>query len=207
MMESLPRGPWAATILKRLMLLVGLALMGLALWTAWNPSQATGHERQTPPYDRREWLPQWQDFDGNCRSTREEVLLRDGANVVLSSDGCRVIAGRWVDPWTGAVVTDPALIDVDHVLPLRWSHEHGGSRWTEFKKRAFANDLSYRWHLVVTHRSVNRRKGALGPAKWQPPDPAIHCQWGQAVATIGVTWGLRFGPEDIEAIRKAVATC
>ena len=55
--------------------------------------------------------------------------------------------------------------DIDHIVPLKWAHGHGGDRWTLNQKREFANDPE---NLLATQSSVNRRKGAKGPDQWLP---------------------------------------
>jgi hypothetical protein len=56
----------------------------------------------TPVYDRPST---WDDADGDCISDRHEILIAqhrdvDGAYpLVMSSDGCFVQTGRWLDPY------------------------------------------------------------------------------------------------------------
>ena len=40
--------------------------------------------------------------------------------------GCKVIAGRWEDPYTGRVSTDPRDLDIDHFIPLAEMHRRLG---------------------------------------------------------------------------------
>lgn len=57
------------------------------------------------------------------------------------------------------------FMEVDHVIPLKFMHEHGGCRWTPDKKRAFANDPL---NLKFTTITQNRSKGSKGPEQWLP---------------------------------------
>jgi hypothetical protein len=122
-----------------------------------------------PSYDRSDW-GHWRDFDGDCLSTRQEVLLSDGRDVEV--EGCRVVSGTWVDLYTAEIVTDPSVLDIDHVVPLRHAFEAGGWAWSGERKRAFANDERY---LVATHRTQNRTKGSKGPEEWMPPREDAKC--------------------------------
>ena len=139
-------------------------------------------------YDRDDWGG-WIDEDGDCQNTRAEILIRD-SQAQVSFDGCRVVSGLWDLPYSGGSTTSASQIDVDHIIPLKWAHGHGGDRWSDARKRAFANDPD---NLLATSSSANRSKGAKGPDQWMP---AINrCNYAQRwegliekyglVATIG----------------------
>ncbi|MEO2182472.1 MAG: DUF1524 domain-containing protein [bacterium] len=72
---------------------------------------------------------------------------------------------RWNLPYSGGSTTSASQIDIDHIIPLKWAHGHGGDRWSDARKRAFANDPE---NLLATSSSANRGKGAKGPAQWVP---------------------------------------
>ncbi|WP_275898176.1 HNH endonuclease family protein [Marinobacter sp. BW6] len=79
---------------------------------------------------------------------------------------CRVIAGRWVSPFTGKTIQNSNEIDIDHVVPLRWAWEHGAKGWAKAKRERFANDLINLWPVEL---GLNRSKGAQPPSDWLPP--------------------------------------
>lgn len=158
-----------------------------------------------PPYNRKEW-PHWAKQDPSGLTTRDYVLIRDGKNVEVE-DGI-VLGGEWYDPYTGDTVDDPKALDIDHVVPLKWAHDHGGCYWDRARKKAYANNLGYFWALRAVNRRENQtEKGARGPADYQPPFQMTLCQYGQAFATVVVMEGLTIEDRDREAIRAMVATC
>lgn len=133
------------------------------------------------PYDRGLYR-HWVDADGDCQDTRAEILIRDNSGVIGWKDArrCRVATGRWVCPYTGKVLTQASDVDVDHVVPLKWAHEHGGHGWTQEKRQAFANDPL---NLLAVDDATNQAKGSRGPSDWLP---GIHRneylrQWGEVV--------------------------
>ena len=76
---------------------------------------------------------------------------------------------QWHDPYTGRVFTDPSLLDVDHVVPLKEAFDSGAKEWSRDKMVRYFNDLEHKDHLIAVDRSANRSKGARDPARWLPP--------------------------------------
>ena len=163
-----------------------------------------------PPYRRADW-PHWitgLDPEHPCRDTRQLVLARDArpSSIRWNEDGCRVVSGLWIDPYSGELISDPADLDVDHVVALQDAHRRGAAGWSRDRKRQYANDLRYRFHLLAVSASLNRAKGAKDASAWVP-DRAYWCQWGQARATIAVLDRLRVPELERLAIASLVRTC
>lgn len=117
----------------------------------------------------------WVDDDGDCLNTRHELLQKlSTGTITLSDDGCRVLRGRWNDPYSGDILYDSTKIDVDHLVPLAWAWEHGAQAWTAQQRRQFANDER---NLFAVTASLNRSKRAQGPESWLPPNTQFHCQY------------------------------
>lgn len=150
----------------------------------------SGTSVQAPDYNRKEWR-HWIDEDRDCQNTRQEVLIQESEEPVTYKNGkqCSVATGRWTDPYTGSVIVDPGLLDIDHVVALRDAHDSGGHAWDAEKKRAFANDLTEA-HLIAVHRSANRSKGSKGPDEWLPPNPEYRCAYVEAWLEIKRRWEL-----------------
>ena len=59
-------------------------------------SQPTGYERSA--------FNHWVDKDGDCLNERHELLEQlSTGSVHYSDDNCRVVRGRWNDPYTGRI--------------------------------------------------------------------------------------------------------
>jgi len=85
------------------------------------PASARAGDSANVPYDRALY-GDWADLDGDCRNTRHEMLqMLSTGNTQLTSDGCAVASGRWLDPYTGRVFTSASELDIDHLVPLAWA--------------------------------------------------------------------------------------
>jgi len=150
------------------------------------------------PYDRALY-GNWIDADGDCQDTRQEVLIRDSlVRPRLSSDGCRVMSGYWVDPFSGHAMTDPSELDIDHLVPLAEAHRSGADTWPAVRRRAFANDLGSPFTLVAVTARTNRSKADGDPLSWLPMDPTRWCAYTSAWRTVKQRWDLR--PDPLEEV-------
>ena len=130
----------------------------------------------------------WPDLDRDCQNLRHEILLERAIDIVgLSGDGCRAVSGKWFDPYTGKTFVQSSELDIDHLVPLKYSWDRGASSWHPEKRLYFSNDLK---NLFVVQSSTNRKKGASGPAEWLPPNVEYRCQYIQDFQTIVNAYGL-----------------
>lgn len=116
----------------------------------------TQSRTESTGYAREKFGHGWADEDGDCQNARMEALISLSTNKVrfASDKECRVVAGRWISPFTGDVIHDASKLDVDHVVPLRWAWEHGADDWSQEKRETFANDLRNLWPVEA---SLNRQ--------------------------------------------------
>ena len=135
---------------------------------------ALPHAQTVPDYDRDEFRG-WADEDGDCMNTRHEFLEELSTGPVrYSANGCRVVRGRWLDPYTDRIFTESSDLDVDHLVPLYWAWQRGAWAWSDSKKEKFGNDAR---NLFAVDDGTNRSKGADGPLEWLPPNADFHCQY------------------------------
>ena len=146
---------------------------------------AVGIERlqaqTTIEYNRADW-PHWIDADGDCQNTRAEILIEANQGVIgwKTTKKCQVVTGYWTCPYTGQTFTQASDLDIDHVVPLKWAHEHGGDKWDKATRRAFANDPL---NLLAVDDGTNQSKGSKGPSDWIP-------EWRYFRAEYFQRWGL-----------------
>lgn len=151
-------------------------------------------------YSREDWMPSgWNTYQG-CINVREYVLLRESRSPVKrDGKGCTILSGTWQDPYSGEILRDPKNVDIDHVVPLKWAHDHGGASWTPERKRAFANEIRDTYHLLVVSGKLNKEKGALGPNLWLPPKDS--CSYIKNFHRIVTKWDLKYLPNEEKRIR------
>jgi hypothetical protein len=159
-------------------------------------------------YNRGDWK-HWIDADHDCQDTRQEVLIEESETEVSFKGGGRykVESGQWTDPYSGQIYTDPGLLDIDHMVPLRNAHLSGGWNMSNDERQEYANDLGNENHLVAVYRSLNRSKADKGPDKWKPPLRESWCWYAASWEQIKQQWGLSMTVEEAEAVREMKATC
>lgn len=155
-------------------------------------------------YDRKLYK-HWSDFDGDCQNTRHELLIAySRVKPLLSRDSCRVIAGKWVGPYTGKIFTNPSDVDIDHIVPLANAHKSGAWRWSAELKERFANDPE---NLLVVDDATNQRKGAKSPDQWLPPSASYRCIYVAKWVRIKNKYNLYMGAKEHSFINNYLKRC
>ncbi len=161
-----------------------------------------------PPYERNHYdAGGWLDFDGDCQSTRHEVLQRDSQNeVTLDDSGCYVETGRWIDAWSLEELRTADEATIDHVVPLSHAHAMGAWRWDEDTRHRFANDEDPT-ALVVVSQSTNSSKGNSPPEGWLPPDESTWCRYAESWVRTKDRWDLPVTGEEKRALEGVLTGC
>lgn len=119
-------------------------------------------------------------------------------------EGCRVVEGEWLGPWSGEPFVSAGDVDIDHHVPLAHAHRTGGSEWNEEIKVEFANDLE---NLNAMSSSLNRSKGDRGPDEWRPPNESSHCEYARQWKAVKVKYSLNIGGSERRALEEMLETC
>jgi Protein of unknown function (DUF1524) len=172
---------------------------------------------QQVAYNRDQWR-HWDNMT-SCWTVREQVLARDAEPGSLSlkdrngqrtsdvSKACEITGGKWNDPYTGEVFTNPSDLDIDHVVALGQAARSGGNGWPEDRKRDYANDLTDPTHLLAVSASANRAKSDKDPAQWVPANTGFHCRYAVAWTGVKATWGLSVDQAEKDALGRLLDTC
>lgn len=163
----------------------------------------SGEADTSVPYNRKDYK-HWIAIQGAC-DTREMALVRDGSDVVTDPSTCKVTSGSWVDPYSGETFTDAKKMDIDHLIPLQYAHQHGGASWDAAKKQAYANDLDT--VLLTVSARENRSKGASGPGEYMPPLKSYRCEYSQRWVAVSEKYGLTVGKADRQALNSGLSSC
>ncbi|MDR8407956.1 HNH endonuclease family protein [Nonomuraea sp. 3-1Str] len=155
-------------------------------------------------YSHRRFQPRWAHHKGRC-DVREVVLARDGRRVRKNA-ACHPVKGVWYSPYDGKRLKSERQVDVDHVVPLAYAWRSGARRWSEARRRAFANDLT-RPELVTVSHSANIAKGGQGPQSWRPPRRAYWCRYATSWITVKHHYRLFVTRSEKVALLNMLRTC
>jgi hypothetical protein len=154
-------------------------------------------------YQRDEWK-HWLDLDGDGCDAREQALRAASEVPASATRGCTITAGRWTSPYDGRVVTDPAALDVDHLVPLAEADRSGGHAWSTDRRAEFANDPA---ELVVVSASANRSKGDRAPDRWRPPRRGAWCSYATRWLQVKIGYQLSGTTSERDALGQMLDTC
>lgn len=143
------------------------------------------------------------DADGDGCDTRSEVLQRDSLTPAqVDPSGCLVIAGDWLSPYDGVTQSDPAELEIDHVVALKEAWDSGAWEWAPNRLTAYGNDLADARTLRAVTSSVNLSKGDKDPSNWLPTVNV--CGFLSDWIAIKVRWGLSMDQSEAGRIRNVI---
>ncbi|GAA2961309.1 HNH endonuclease family protein [Streptomyces flavovirens] len=186
-----PAGPAAA----------GSALQAAEALTVKGRAPKTGYERSA-------FGSAWADTDKNGCGTRDDILAAQLDAVSRDADGCKVLKGVLdPDPYTGTRIQfrrGASKVDIDHLVALSDAWQKGAQKWSDGKRRAFANDPL---NLVAADSSTNRRKGDGDTATWLPPNKAYRCTYVAGQVAVKKKYELWVTRAEREAMTEVLAEC
>lgn len=155
-------------------------------------------------YSRKRFQTRWAHHKGRC-DAREVVLARDGRRVRRNA-ACHPVKGLWYSPYDGRWLKSEKQVDVDHVVPLAYAWRSGAKRWSQARRRAFANDLT-RPELITVSHSANIAKGGQGPQSWRPSRRAYWCRYATSWITVKHHYRLFVTRNERVALLNMLRTC
>jgi hypothetical protein len=165
-------------------------------------------------YRRDAFGSSWSDVDGNGCNQRDDILLRDAQAARVQQQGrCDhdVLAGTWIDPYTGRTSVFDDLKDlhqaqalqIDHVVPLAEAWVSGARGWSPARRHRFANDLS---GLLAVSGSANASKGSGDPAAWRPRK-GYQCAYAKRWVAVKYRWRLAADASEVAALEDMLDRC
>ena len=167
-------------------------------------SLLTDYRQREKFFNEDDWSYE-EDFDGDCQSTRQEILILTSRVDVRYTNprNCVVRTGEWLDEYTGELFKVAVKLEVDHIIPRMYAHTHGGDRWTPEKKLAFANDPL---NIMLIDRREIRRKRDRGPSRYLPRDE-FQCEYINLWDQISEKYNLQLSTSDRSTISRLNSDC
>ena len=167
-------------------------------------SLLTDYRKREKFFNEDDWSFE-EDFDGDCQSTRQEMLVLTSRSEIRYTNprNCVVRTGEWLDEYTGEVFEVAVKLEVDHVIPRMYAHTHGGDRWMAEKKLLFANDPL---NIMLVERREIRRKRDRGPSRYLPRDE-FQCEYINLWNQISEKYDLQLSTTDRSTISRLNADC
>ncbi|UBH24368.1 DUF1524 domain-containing protein [Micrococcus porci] len=163
-------------------------------------------------YSREQFGPAWADVDRNGCDTRNDVLRRDLADVVLKAgtNGCVVLSGTLHGPYTGEVIAfqrgpgTSTAVQIDHVVSLSDAWQKGAQGLSAGRRAAFGNDPL---NLLAVQGSVNQSKSDGDAATWLPPLRSARCPMVARQIAVKARYGLWVTPAERDAMARVLREC
>ncbi|OIV39342.1 hypothetical protein BIV57_00400 [Mangrovactinospora gilvigrisea] len=169
----------------------------LAALTVATPDSSSGYSRDA--------FDIWATQPDHC-TTRQDVLSRDGKNVVEGSNGCQPTSGSWYSAYDGSTVTVVAQATIDHMVPLENAWISGADQWSAAQRKAFGNDLTDP-QLLIASESSNSSKGDRSPDQWKPKNTAFWCTYAEDYTHVKSVWKLHVTSPEKTALSSMLDTC
>jgi len=222
-------------VIPALVVLVALAI-AVAGWMHWRDTPEAAPPTGTPGYDGHRALLQqlpvkgwdrhtdyarnrfgepWSDdvnveFGHNGCNTRDDILRRDLAELVVRPGTCFAQSGVLLDPYTGEsipFVRGPDTSDevqIDHLVSLSDAWYKGARDWDEGRRRDFANDPR---NLLAVGAKANFDKAFRDAAGWLPPDVAFRCEFVARQVEVKAIYRLWISANEKRAMAAVLDQC
>ncbi len=157
-------------------------------------------------YSRDQFYSGWPTVDG-C-NLRQRILKREfGESAVL--DGCTVVAGEFLEPYTGEYMifrdkSEVSKVQIDHVVALSDAWQKGAQYMTAAERYVIATDPL---NLLAVDGLANEQKSDGDAATWLPANKAFRCQYVARQVSVKYKYGLWVTEAEKEAILKVLENC
>ncbi len=160
-------------------------------------------------YSREEFYKTWPTIEG-C-SLRQRIIKRElGETAKLDADQCTVLAGEFIEPYTGQNLIFYEKADlskgvqIDHVVALSDAWQKGAQYKTAEERYALATDPL---NLLAVDSSANQQKSDGDAATWLPKNKAFRCQYVARQVSVKYKYGLWVTQAEHDAIARVLTAC
>ncbi|MGH3640058.1 MAG: HNH endonuclease family protein [Mycobacterium sp.] len=150
------------------------------------------------------------EFGHNGCNTRDDILRRDLADLVVRPGTCFAQGGTLHDPYGGetiAFVRGPDTsnaVQIDHVVSLSDAWYKGARDWDDQRRRDFANDPR---NLLAVGGAFNFDKAFRDASSWLPPNPVFRCEFVARQVAVKTAYGLWVSGKETQAMTEALTGC
>ena len=150
------------------------------------------------------------EFGYNGCDTRDDILRRDLANLVVRPGTCFAQSGTLHDPYTGTTIDfvrgpdTSDSVEIDHVVSLADAWYKGARLWEAQRRVDFANDPI---NLLAVSPKANFDKAFRDAASWLPPNEAFRCDFVARQVNVKTVYGLWVSSKEKQAIAEVLARC
>ncbi|WP_234816792.1 HNH endonuclease family protein [Mycolicibacterium wolinskyi] len=173
-----------------------------------------GWDRHTD-YSRALFGETWSDdvdveFGRNGCNTRDDILRRDLADLVVRPGTCFADRGLLHDPYTGTAIgfvrgpDTSGAVQIDHLVSLSDAWYKGAREWGPQRRKDFANDPR---NLVAVAAQPNFDKAFRDAASWLPPNPAFRCEFVARQVAVKAAYRLWISAKEKQAMTAVLAGC
>ncbi len=150
------------------------------------------------------------EFGHNGCNTRDDILRRDLAELVVRPGTCYAQSGVLHDPYTGQTIAftrgpnTSDAVQIDHLVSLSDAWYKGAREWHDQRRRDFANDPR---NLLAVGGQVNFDKAFRDATAWLPPNEAFRCEFVARQIDVKATYGLWLSSNEKRAMEDVLARC
>jgi hypothetical protein len=150
------------------------------------------------------------EFGHNGCNTRDDILRRDLANLVVRPGTCFAQSGTLRDPYTGTTIDfvrgpdTSDSVEIDHVVSLADAWYKGARLWDAQRRLDFANDPI---NLLAVSPKANFDKAFRDAATWLPPNEAFRCEFVARQVNVKTVYGLWVSGKEKQAMADVLARC
>ena len=148
------------------------------------------------------------EFGHNGCNTRDDVLRRDLADLVVRPGTCYAQSGVLHDPYTGQTIAfmrgpeTSNAVQIDHLVSLSDAWYKGAREWDDQRRRDFANDPR---NLLAVGAQANFDKAFRDATAWLPPNAAFHCEYVARQIDVKAAYGLWLSRNEKRAMEDVLA--